>query len=300
MEKISVLMCTYNEPIEWVSLTLNSVLNQTLKADEIVIIVDNPNNNEMIDFLKAEQAKNDTIKVYINEQNMGLVKSLNRGLTFCSGDYIARIDADDIALENRFEEQMKFIKEKNVDLVGAGFYVFYDDEILKTNIGVENAKYCEKIMNYNSIIAHPTWFMKKEVPEKLNGYRDIDSCEDLDYLQRAVLMGFKVANVREPLLKYRDNPNSISHVKKTKQHLLKTLLCECYKNKKIISENEIQQYLNSEQYKKDFKRKETYDSIKDKKLGKAKELVQEAQNGVLDIEFMIRLRNFKVNYWKNK
>ena len=173
--KISVLMCTYNEPIQWISETIDSVLNQSLKPDEFIIVVDNPDNREIKGFLKEAASKNGIFKVIENEKNLGLVKSLNKGLGYCSGDYIARIDADDIALSNRFETQLRFLENNDLDLVGAGFHVFYEEKIYRTINGVENCEHCRQIMKYNSIIAHPTWFMKKTVPDVLGGYREIDS-----------------------------------------------------------------------------------------------------------------------------
>ena len=114
------------------------------------------------------------------------------------------------------------------------------------------------------------------------------------------MAGFKVANVKEPLLKYRDNPNSISHVKKTKQFLLKTMLCNGYRKGISYTEQEVNDYISSEKYKRDFARKELYDRINEGETGGIRKILGLIGSGVLDIEVKIRLRNLKLNYWKNK
>ena len=91
MDKISVLMSTYREPIEWIKLSVESIINQTYKNIEYIIIVDDPDNKELISFLSDYENRFEFVKVVINEKNIGLVASLNKGLKYCSGEYIARI-----------------------------------------------------------------------------------------------------------------------------------------------------------------------------------------------------------------
>lgn len=298
MTRISVLMSTYNEPIEWVSETLDSLINQTYKPFEVIIIVDNPDNKEMVDFLLSRQEGNELFKVHINEKNMGLVASLNRGLKYCSGDLIARIDADDIAIKERFELQLKAIESEGLDLVGTGFHTFYDDKIIATWYGVESAKACAKILNYSNIVQHPTWMMKKEVPLKLGGYRDIDSCEDLDFLHRAVKAGFRVANVKEPLLMYRDNPQSISHKKRTAQLLTRDYLCAGYRRNKVTSYEDYKKYIESEKFKIDSEKVAVYDEIYRK--NNAKLSVELIKKGGLWYFLHLKCKNAYVNWWRSR
>ena len=128
-------MSTYKEPIEWVVKCIESVVNQTVAPYEYIIVVDDPENIDMINMLKEYESKHSFIKVLINDVNMGLVKSLNKALEYCTGDYIARIDADDYAVPERFEKQLNYSKEKQYDIVGAGYTVFYNDKVLDNRFG---------------------------------------------------------------------------------------------------------------------------------------------------------------------
>ncbi|MGL4742033.1 MAG: glycosyltransferase, partial [Sarcina sp.] len=92
MKKVSVIMGVYNEKISWVKETINSILEQTYKNIELIVILDNPENQELKIFLDSYK---DKIKFEVNDKNLGLVKTLNRAIDLANGEYIARIDADD-------------------------------------------------------------------------------------------------------------------------------------------------------------------------------------------------------------
>lgn len=241
-------MSTYKEPVEWVVKCIESVVNQTIKPFEYIIIVDYPDNTEMINMLKEYESKYSFIKVIINEVNMGLVKSLNRALEYCTGDYIARIDADDFAVEDRFEKQLQYLEEKQYDVVGAGYYIFYDDKILEKRYGKPNDKLCKNLLKYCTCIAHPTYFVRKEVYKSLDGYRNIDACEDLDFLIRAALAGYKLGSYPGQLMWYRDNPNSISHKKNSKQAIVKEYLCNQYRKKRCVSMADYERFVDSDEF----------------------------------------------------
>ena len=89
-------MSSYNEPIEYVQKAVNSILNQTYKYFEFIIVIDNPNNSELISFLSSTANKDERIILLINKRNIGLAMSLNRALSVSTGGFIARMDADDI------------------------------------------------------------------------------------------------------------------------------------------------------------------------------------------------------------
>ena len=101
MDKVSVIMSTYKEPIEWIQQSVDSILNQTYKNLEFIIIVDNPEYAELVSLLNDYADSDDRISVVVNNNNIGLVKSLNKALSFCTGEYVARMDADDISLPER-------------------------------------------------------------------------------------------------------------------------------------------------------------------------------------------------------
>lgn len=210
-EKVSVLMSVYREPVDWLIESMNSILNQTYRNIEFVIVLDNPPNDN---FKEAQKqiGNDDRVKVIMNERNLGLVESLNKGLKYCTGDYIARMDADDIAFPNRIEKQMEYMKRHHVDILGSWIDIF--DESSSTLMELPKHNWaCKRLLTCYNCLAHPAWLCKKSVYCCLNGYNDVDAAEDYDFLIRAVKEGFIIGNVPKVLLRYRSNRNSISKKK---------------------------------------------------------------------------------------
>ena len=250
MDKVSVIMSTYKEPIEWIQQSVDSILNQTYKNLEFIIIVDNPEYAELVSLLNDYADSDDRISVVVNNNNIGLVKSLNKALSFCTGEYVARMDADDISLPERLSYQIDYMNNKNYDLIGCFFEVFYEDRILRVAKGVKTHEICTKVLQYESCVAHPAWIVRKKVFDELGGYRDFDACEDYDFLIRTSLAGYKIGNIPEILLRYRDNPKSISHEKSGRQYSITQLLAENYRKGNVTRIDEYQSYLKSSKYKK--------------------------------------------------
>ena len=124
---VSVILSVYNEKIEWIKLSVESILNQTYTNLELIIILDNPKNKIITNYLNEISSKDIRIKLLVNHKNIGLAESLNRGLAISKGDFIARMDADDIAYLNRLSLQVVFLKKnQNIDLLSSS--VDYIDE----------------------------------------------------------------------------------------------------------------------------------------------------------------------------
>lgn len=262
-ELVSVIMSVYKEEKEILSLAIESILNQTYTNIEFIIILDNPDGKEQIECIQKYNDKR--IRFFINEKNIGLVKSLNRGLELATGKYIARMDADDISIIERIEKQIAFLKQYNYDLCGSHIQNFYGNENQKAWICPINPNSIKKVLRFQTAIGHPVWFGKKEVFDTLEGYREIFACEDYDFLLRAVKKGFLLSNVPEILLKYRLNPMSISRTNSGKQELIKRFLASNYRKNKIVKLNELEEYINSNKYKKKLEKVVKYTNIKDKR-----------------------------------
>ena len=209
---ISVIMSVYNEKLQWLNEAIESIINQTYKNIEFIIIVDNPSNLVLIETIKNYQKQDKRIKYFINESNQGLVYSLNRALRECTGQYIARMDADDISHLNRFENQLKHIEDNNLDLIGSNVNLFKDNnKIFFTTDKLLTHKYLKKMLAIGTIgIIHPTFFGKKEIFEKLNGYSNSLHTEDIEFLARVFCSNFKVGNIKDILLDCRYNNKSIT------------------------------------------------------------------------------------------
>lgn len=247
---ISVIMSTYKEDERLLRESIESILNQTYRDFEYIIILDYPDNDVHKSVIEEYALKDDRIHFYINEKNMGLTDSLNRGLSLCHGEYIARMDADDISLPDRLERQMKYLEKNHYDLIGGITEMINENGSLLYSIKSvpTDPKKINKALRYSQCIAHPTWLGRKEVFEKNAGYRHMPLCEDYDFTLRAVLNGFVVSNLNEAVLKYRMTSNSISRSNLFEQYLYMSYITNEYKNKGIASVDKayayVQQHLN--------------------------------------------------------
>lgn len=247
---ISVIMSTYKEDERLLRESIESILNQTYRDFEYIIILDYPDNDVHKSVIEEYALKDDRIHFYINEKNMGLTDSLNRGFSLCHGEYIARMDADDISLPNRLERQMKYLEKNHYDLIGGITEMINENGSLLYSIKSvpTDPKKINKALRYSQCIAHPTWLGKKEVFEKNAGYRHMPLCEDYDFTLRAVLNGFVISNLNEAVLKYRMTSNSISRSNLFEQYLYMSYITNEYKNNRIASVDKayayVQQHLN--------------------------------------------------------
>lgn len=256
MVETSVIMATYKESIECLKQSIESIINQTYNDFEFIIILDNPDNKEHIAFINDYVCKDERIKFYINDKNMGLTNTLNRGLKLAEGKYICRMDADDISELYRMEHQKKYLEENDFDLIG-GISQMIDEDgntIYSIKKVPTNFKKIKKCIKYNQVISHPTWFGKKEVFDKLNGYRNMPLCEDYDFTLRAILQGFKISNVNECVLKYRMTKDSISRSNLFEQYLFARYITRQYSEGKVSEVEEAKAYVKKNLSDKNAKR----------------------------------------------
>ena len=238
-KKVSVIMGAYNEKIEWLENSVNSILNQSYRNIEFIVILDNPDNIEIKNFMNKLQLKDNRIRFYVNEKNLGLVKTLNKAIGLSNGEYIARMDADDIALPDRIKLQVNFLdKNAEIDLVGSKIeYIDENDNVISKDkyrpCGFEDIK---RHLKYYNAFAHPTLMYRTDVLRKLNGYNEIYCAEDYDLVTRFVVNGYKTINLNNILLKYRVRSNGISQSNRTKQYITSEYIKEIYR-KSIKGEN---------------------------------------------------------------
>lgn len=263
MEIISVLLCTYNEPLKYLKLSIESILSQTYTNIQLIIVNDNPKREDMADLLASYAREDSRIKYIVNSSNIGLVGSLNIGLKNAVGEFIARMDADDIATRDRLEKQLEFLQIKNYDLVGCNAIKMDEDgkEIGCLNVPTAFEKIKEYQL-YGGCVLHPTWLGKREVFEKLKGYRSVYACEDFDFILRAIQNGFKIGNMPTYGLYYRIRTGSVSSKANIRQKLTMYYLIDNGAYLNVPSVEMLERYLNSVQYKDDFATLEMYESVK--------------------------------------
>lgn len=215
MPKISVVMSVYNGEY-FLREAIDSILAQSFTDFEFIII-DDCSTDSSVDVINSYQDKR--IRLLRNEKNLRLPASLNKGIMASKGEYIARMDADDISLPNRFEKQVEYL-DRHTDIVAlGGSYQAIDKD--GNNLYIHRAMKgdrLEKYFLYPSPISHPTVMIRREIMMKHNLFYDeqYPSAQDYELWQR-IHQKFRIDNLSDILLKYRVQSNSISVTKKKQQ-----------------------------------------------------------------------------------
>jgi glycosyltransferase involved in cell wall biosynthesis len=208
---VSVVMPVFNTE-KYLRFSIESILNQTFTNFEFIIINDGSTDTsrEIITSYKDSR-----IRLVDNEINIGLTKSLNKGIDLASGIFIARMDSDDICLPTRFEKQVDFLyKNEKVDVVGSWFEKFgYYHELIK--LPKSNEEIVLKLLLYTTL-AHPCVMMRKVIFERYQYKESNMGAEDYDLWVR-MSKNVTFANLQEILLKYRTHATQISKVSYTTQ-----------------------------------------------------------------------------------
>nr|AXY99865.1 gt2 [Proteus vulgaris] len=205
MPKITVLMSVYNDE-KYLQESIDSILNQTFTEFEFLIINDGSTDNSF-NILKENAEKDPRIKIVINEENIGLIASLNKGLKLASCDLIARMDSDDIAIASRLEEQYQFMVDNpNISVCGGGF--IYQEDPDRINIYPETHTDIVISSLYDCSLAHPTVIYRKKDILSIGGYDKEDLyAEDYGlWVNLIIAERFKLHNLPIPLLYYRTHP----------------------------------------------------------------------------------------------
>lgn len=275
MEKLTVLLTTYKENIEIFKEAIESIINQSFRHFKILIIIDDSSNDEIIKFLKEISKKDKRITYIVNEKNMGLAMSLNRGIDIIDTPYIARMDADDIADINRLEKQMKYMEEHpEIDIVGSNIiYIDYYGKILykrrKTITSIEKTREAMKLVN---IFNHPTLLGKTEIFKTFK-YRNLRYSQDYDFICRALEQGKVIVNMPDYLLFYR-NPLKVKEEKLVQQRITYFCIQKYYKKEKLNDTN-IEEIVATKYKKINYKHFLKAINLYDKALNELKEKKKE-------------------------
>ena len=245
MTKVSVIMPVYREKEGFVRQAIESILNQTLTDFQYIIILDDPDNDELKQVIH-EYCKNDSrIHFIVNDRNMGCPLTKNKGILLSTTEYVAIMDADDVSYPDRLETQLKRMEKDEVDFL-AGYVEVIDEEdtvlYRMDNLPVKHEDVVKK-MRVNNCMPHPAWMLKKRSYLALDGYADIQGCEDYDLLLRAMNAGYKLGNCDRIILKYRLSQQSISRDNLYRQYLMMRYIQDKYFYHKLPY-NSYQEYEN--------------------------------------------------------
>jgi glycosyltransferase involved in cell wall biosynthesis len=237
--KISVIMPVFNAE-KFIHEAIESILNQTFTDFEFIIINDGSTDKTQSIILKFDDSR---IKLYNNEFNKGLVFSLNKGIQYARGKYIARMDADDISLPDRLKLQFDYLNlNKSIGVVGSNYFYINEYGIKGNRSNLPNDHILISWMLFFCVpIAHPTVMMRASVLDFTNGYdslivtasREKYSAEDYNLWIR--LLDFTmIANIEEPLLLYRIHGKNVSYIN-SKETILNGILIDYEFIKKHIN-----------------------------------------------------------------
>lgn len=206
-DNYSVLMSVYaKDRAGYLTVAVESMLNQTVPPEEYVIVVDGPV-PEALKVIVSEYEKNrELFTVIWLEKNGGLGNALNEGLKYCRNELIARMDADDISMPTRCEKELqRFKQNENLAICGTYIEEFYDKP--------ENVHTMRKVpTQYESIkrfirrrqpFNHPTVMFKKSEVIRCGGYGCLKRKQDFDLFSRMINNGCYALNIDESLLKFR-------------------------------------------------------------------------------------------------
>ena len=209
--RVSVIMPVYNA-VTYVRAATQSILNQAFDDFEFLIF-DDASTDGSLQMVRELCASERRAMIFQSTENTGYVKHLNHGIQIAKGEFIARMDADDVAHPDRLTKQVAFLdRNPGVGIVGSACQII---DAQSTIVGFSARESDPAVLRFQSYFvnpfAHPTVMMRKVIADQVGDYdySKIPS-EDYDYWVRAAhLTDF--ANLEEALLDYRQHPESISH-----------------------------------------------------------------------------------------
>ena len=208
---ITVLMSVYNGE-RFLKESISSVLNQSFTEFEFIIINDGSTDNS-INIIREFSFMDKRIHI-IDKQNTGLTSSLNKGIEVAKGEWIARIDDDDICDLKRLEIQYSYaISKKSVVLIGSD-YITIDDKGSQLKIykyPSNHNKLKRLLVKERKIFPHSSFFIKTKSIKKINGYNErLKRSQDYDLCLRLSELG-QIANIKNPLVQIRRHKDQVSH-----------------------------------------------------------------------------------------
>ena len=223
MDKVSVIMSTYETPKAYLKNAVDSILAQTYKNLELIIVCDG--SKEEYEYLKLEY-NDDRIKLILNKENKGLPRSLNIGIEKSTGKYIARMDSDDISLQNRISDELDYLRRYDLDICGSAVTLFGDDKGKKRLLFNSPGEIKIQLL-FRATLVHPTVIGKREIFEQYKYDNSFVCSQDFELWSR-ISGDYRIGNYDKCLLKYRIHKKQASVEKSQIQREL---------SKKIIKNN---------------------------------------------------------------
>lgn len=182
--------------------------DQTVKPDEIVVVFDGPLTDKLYDALnKFKKGKEGTVFYYPLKENRGLGETLKIGTEYCTGDYIFRMDSDDISHPQRFEKQISYIESNpQIDVLGtdiAEFYTSPEEGNLRVRSCPMDQVEIIKMAKRRNPMNHVSVCIRKEALQKCGGYESLLLLEDYYLWLKMIVAGCVLSNMNESLVYVR-------------------------------------------------------------------------------------------------
>jgi glycosyltransferase EpsE len=197
-------MAGYKSKVGMLKKSFDSIKKQTYSNIEVVFVNDGCD-DESINFIQRYK-EFFTIKLIHNDMNMGLAKSLNNGLNYSDGKYIARFDDDDIMMPDRIEKQVEFMEQNSMYAGCWSEYQLIDqgDNVIGMS-HIHNLNFIKRFVTRGNCCCHSSLFLKKEILVELNGYNESYLyAQDMELYMR-ILESYKMYCLKEYLVQFREN-----------------------------------------------------------------------------------------------
>lgn len=212
MPKVSVLMPVYKTNEKYLKEAIESILNQTFSDFEFLILDDCPEDprEEII-----KSYKDNRIKYYKNDKNLGISQSRNKLIGMAKGEYLAIMDHDDISLPERFKKQVEYLDEhSDIGVVSSNFKFIIENKISDYPIDDYNIKLT---LMFACIVWHPASMIKKSILVDNNIHYEEEFSPSEDYALWCRLIPFtKFHNIKDALFYYRNHEENTTHKQKSK------------------------------------------------------------------------------------
>ena len=213
--KFSVLMPIYYKEIpEYFKTALDSIIDQTLMPDEIVIVEDGKLTDELYNVIGTYQTKySQLFKIVILDKNVGQGLARNEGLKACSYNYVALMDSDDIADKTRFEKQINYLRvHPDVDVIGSNITEFENNpqNIISKKIVPRTHDEIFQFGKWRSPMNNMTIIYKRDKVLSVGGYNIFNFGEDYFLFAKMLLAGMKFYNLEHCLVNARSGSRMLA------------------------------------------------------------------------------------------
>lgn len=210
MEKYSVLMSLYKkEHPQYLKLALDSMIKQSVKPDEIVLVEDGTLTDELYRVVDEYQEKYpDLFHIVVNKTNLGLGLALNKGLKECRNELVARMDTDDISKPDRCLKQLeRFADKPELSIVGSHIdeFIGTPDNVISQRTVPIDSKTIYEYAKKRSAFNHPAVMYRKSAVLAEGGYSTLKRNQDVELFGRMLFAGHKAENIDESLLWFRNS-----------------------------------------------------------------------------------------------